>query len=85
MGTQGTGSYGVGLASYLRRRGHRIVEVNRGDRRMRRANGKSDTLDDDAYSKGIQVSDQQLAAVQLTGDAFHPEWNHTINPSAIHA
>ena len=43
FGIEGTGSYGAGLASFLRRRGHRIVEVNRGDRRARRANGKSDT------------------------------------------
>jgi hypothetical protein len=42
-------------------------------------------LDDGAYPKGIHVSDQQLAAVQLTGDAFHPEWNYTINPSVINA
>ena len=33
FGIEGTGSYGVGLASFLRRRGHSIVEVNRGDRR----------------------------------------------------
>ena len=42
-------------------------------------------LDDGAYPKGIHVSDQQLSAVQLTGNAFHPEWNYTINPSVINA
>ena len=42
-------------------------------------------LDEDAYPKGIHVTDQQLAAVHLTGDAFHPEWNYTINPSVINA
>ena len=35
-------------------------------------------LDDDTYPNAIQVSDQQLAAVQLTGDAFRPEWNSRI-------
>ena len=45
FGIEGTGSYGAGLSSYLRRCGHRIIEVNRGDRRTRRQNGKSDTLD----------------------------------------
>ena len=39
FGIEGTGSYGAGLTSYLRRGGHRIVEVNRGDRRARRVNG----------------------------------------------
>src|SRR4051812_22193721 len=37
FGIEGTGSYGA--------RGQRIVEVDRGDRRGRRSNGKSDTLD----------------------------------------
>jgi transposase len=36
FGVEGTGSYGAGLTSYLRRCGHRIIEVNRGDRRLRR-------------------------------------------------
>ncbi len=53
FGIEGTGSYGVGLASFLRRRGHRIVEVNRGDRRLRRSNGKSDTLDAEAAARAV--------------------------------
>ena len=53
FGIEGTGSYGVGLASFLRRRGHRIIEVNRGDRRGRRSNGKSDTLDAEAAARAV--------------------------------
>ena len=52
-GVEGTGSYGVGLASFLRRGGHRVVEVNRGDRRGRRSNGKSDTLDAEAAARAV--------------------------------
>lgn len=52
-GVEGTGSYGVGLASSLRRTGHRVVEVTRGDRRGRRSNGKSDTLDDEASARAV--------------------------------
>lgn len=52
-GVEGTGSYGVGLASYLRRNGHRLVEVNRGDRRSRRTNGKTDTLDAEAAARSV--------------------------------
>ncbi len=37
-------------------------------------------LDERAYPKGIKITDAQLAAVNLTGDPFHPEWNYTINP-----
>ncbi len=53
FGIEGTGSYGVGLASFLRRSGHRIVEVNRGDRRSRRDNGKTDTLDAEAAARAV--------------------------------
>ena len=53
FGVEGTGSYGAGLASFLRRRGFRIVEVNRGDRRARRANGKSDTLDAELAARAV--------------------------------
>jgi len=37
-------------------------------------------LDDSEYPK-IDVTDAQLAAVNLTRDPFHPEWNYTINQS----
>ena len=53
FGIEGTGSYGVGVTSFLRRCGHRIVEVNRGDRRLRRNNGKSDTLDAEAAARSV--------------------------------
>jgi Rhodopirellula transposase DDE domain len=31
--------------------------------------------------KKIEVTDAELAAVNLTADPFHPEWNYTIAPS----
>ena len=37
-------------------------------------------LDTRAYPKGIKVSDGELAALNIEGDAFHPEWNYTISP-----
>lgn len=45
FGIEGTGSYGVALASHTRRNGHKVIEVVRPDRRERRINGKSDVLD----------------------------------------
>ena len=42
FGIEGTGSYGASLARAVRRAGHRVLEVNRGDRRTRRAAGKSE-------------------------------------------
>ena len=53
FGIEGTGSYGVGVARFLRRCGHRVVEVNRGDRRSRRRNGKSGTLDAEAAARQV--------------------------------
>ena len=45
FGVEGTGSYGASLAYAVRRARHRVVEVNRCNRRTRRMAGKSDTID----------------------------------------
>ena len=45
VGVEGTGSYGAGLARYLRAAGVEVVEVDRPDRQARRRSGKSDPLD----------------------------------------
>jgi DNA-binding phage protein len=37
-------------------------------------------LDEHDYPKKVEVSDAELAAVNLTPDPFHPEWNYTISP-----
>ena len=37
-------------------------------------------LDPNTHPTKIQVSDQQIQAVQLAGEEFHPEWNYTITP-----
>ncbi|RRH86294.1 ISAzo13 family transposase [Mesorhizobium tamadayense] len=37
-------------------------------------------LDTRTYPKGIKVSDAEMAALDITGDTFHPEWNYTIKP-----
>lgn len=66
FGIEGTGSYGAGLTSAVRRAGHRVIEVNRGDRRTRRANGKSDTVDAEAAARS--VLNGQSTAIPKTGD-----------------
>ena len=53
FGIEGTGSYGAGLASHLRRSGLSVIEVNRGDRRTRRSNGKSDTIDAELAARSV--------------------------------
>jgi transposase len=37
-------------------------------------------LDPNTYPTKIQVSDDQIRAVNMTGEQFHPEWNYTITP-----
>jgi hypothetical protein len=37
-------------------------------------------LDERTYHKGLKVSKAEMAALDITGDEFHPEWNYTITP-----
>jgi hypothetical protein len=37
-------------------------------------------LDPTRYATGITVSDPEMAAINLVRDAFHGEWNYTIQP-----
>ena len=37
-------------------------------------------LDTRSYEKGVKVTDAQREALDIKGDAFHPEWNYTILP-----
>ena len=38
-------------------------------------------IDGNLYPKGIQVSDKEMAELNIEGDKFHPEWNYTISPN----
>jgi Rhodopirellula transposase DDE domain len=38
-------------------------------------------LDDRVYEKGVEVTDDQLAAVNIARHTFHGDWNYTIIPS----
>ena len=66
FGIEGTGSYGAGLARAVRRAGHRVTDVNRGDRRLRRAAGKSDTIDAEAAARSVLAG--QSTAIPKTAD-----------------
>ena len=66
FGIEGPGSYGAGLARAVRRAGHRVVDVNRGDRHTRRAVGKSDTVDAERAARSGLAG--QATATPKTGD-----------------
>jgi transposase len=54
FGIEGTGSYGSGLARFLRRAGHVIVEVSRPPRKgERRLSGKSDPVDAEHAARAV--------------------------------
>jgi transposase len=55
VGIEGAGSYGAGLARWLRGRGLVVVEVDRPNRRVRRRNGKSDPVDAEAAARAAQA------------------------------
>ena len=66
IGVEGTGAYGAALARYLRSIGLTVVEVDRPDRKSRRAHGKSDPLD--AYAAARAVLSGSAAGVPKLRD-----------------
>lgn len=75
FGVEGCGSYGSGLAKFLRRHDHKVYEVARPPRRgQRRASGKSDTIDAEHAARTVlsgagtatpKVRDAQIEAIRL--------------------
>jgi transposase len=75
FGVEGTGSYGIGLARFLRRHGHRIVEVSRPPRAgQRRLSGKSDVIDAEHAARQVlagnacavpKLADGQVESIRL--------------------
>ncbi len=53
FGIEGTASYGAGVTGFVRRQGHRVIEVSRPDRRERRLHGKSDVLDAENAARAV--------------------------------
>ncbi len=53
FGIEGTGSYGQGLVSYLRRHNVAVLEAGRPDRRDRRTRGKTDTIDAENAARSV--------------------------------
>ncbi len=76
FGVEGTGSYGMGLARFLRRHAQTVIEVSRPPRAgQRRLNGKSDPIDAEHAARQVlagqatatpKVSDGAVEAIRLT-------------------
>jgi len=37
-------------------------------------------LDENTYQLGREISKEEIVALNISGDEFHPEWNYTIKP-----
>lgn len=61
FGVEGTGSYGAGLARFLAARGHKVIEVFRPDRSIRRRLGKSDPIDAEAAARAMLADTAQAS------------------------
>ncbi|WP_455362666.1 IS110 family transposase [Streptomyces sp. SYSU K21746] len=68
VGIEGTGAYGSELARFLRDHQFTVVEVDRPDRRARRANGKSDPLD--AFAAATAVLSGRATGTPKTRDGI---------------
>jgi transposase len=42
-------------------------------------------IDENTYAKGIKVSDEELATLDIERDEFHGEWNYRLLPRERHA
>lgn len=67
FGVEGTGSYGAGLASAIRRRSVGVLEVLRTDRRDRRLRGKSDTLDAENAARTVMAGNARSTPKSADG------------------
>ena len=47
-----------------------------------RPHGALRTRHQPSIPKGIAVSDEEMAAINITRDDFHGEWNYTIAPNS---
>ena len=66
VGVEGTGSYGTGLTHALTAAGYTVIDVDRPDRKARRAAGKSDPVD--AYAAATAVASGRASTTPKTRD-----------------
>jgi transposase len=84
-GIEGSGSFGVGLARFLRARGVEVVEVNRPNRQHRRRFGKHDTADAEAAARALQANTATGEPKSSDGPAEMVRTLHVVRRSALKA
>ena len=59
---------------------HEVIVNLIGSTRTRTGLEVRAAMDRAAYPTGVKVSPEELAAVQIVREAFHGEWNYTVEP-----
>src|SRR5215212_5217019 len=85
VGVEGSGSFGVGLARFLRARGVPTVEVNRPNRQHRRRFGKHDTADAEAAARAVQAKSATGEPKSADGPAEMVRTLQLVRRSALKA
>ena len=62
FGIEGTGSFGAGLARFLRDAGCTVIEVSRPNRQTRHRRGKSDPVDAEAAARAVLAGEARSVA-----------------------
>jgi transposase len=83
-GVEGTGSYGIGLARFLRAHGVAVVEVNRPTKQRQRA-GKSDPTDAEAAARAVQAGIASGQARAADGQVEMIRTLRSVRRSAVKA
>jgi transposase len=84
-GVEGSGSFGVGLARFLRARGVEVVEVDRPNCQHRRTFGKHDTADAEAAARALQANTVSGEPKSADGPAEMVRALHVARRSAVKA
>src|SRR5215217_5518819 len=84
-GVEGSGSFGVGLARFLRARGVEVFQVNRPNRQHRRRFGKHDTTDAEAAARALQADTATGEPKSADGIAEMVRTLHVARRSALKA
>jgi transposase len=85
VGCEGTSSWGLGLARFLRGQGLAVLEVNRPSRQTRRRRGKSDSLDAEAAARAVQAGTATTVAKTADGQVEMIRALRVVRRSAVKA
>jgi transposase len=85
VGSEGTSSWGLGLARFLRAHGLVVIEVNRPNRQTRRRRGKSDPVDAEAAARAVQAGTATTVAKTADGQVEMIRTLRLVRRSALKA